>query len=115
MRHDDVVAVDRAHQIADHAVLVERRLVGIQEFRPFAEPSLFPGRDLLLERRERVAAARPLLARHLGDQRIEHQRRVAHQGVIGAILLVDVARVVGGMDDGLVRRHARAERRTREA
>ena len=61
--HDDVVAVDRAHQVADHAVLVERRLVGIEVFRPFAEPGLLGGGDLLLERVERIAAAPPPFCR----------------------------------------------------
>ena len=40
VRHDDVVAVERPHQVADDTILVERRLVGIEEFRPFVEPRL---------------------------------------------------------------------------
>ena len=40
VRHDDVVAVDRAHEIADHAILVDRRLVGIEVLAHSAEPRL---------------------------------------------------------------------------
>ena len=57
----------------------------------------------------------PFCRDDLGDQRVEHQRRVADHSVIGAVLLVDVARVVGRMDDGLAGRHARPERRLGEA
>ena len=71
-------------------------LIGIssefEELGPFAEPGLLAGRDLLLERGERVAAAGALLLRHLRDQRVEHQRGVADHGMIDAVLLVDVAR-----------------------
>src|SRR6516164_9809255 len=51
-----------------------------------------------LERGERIAAARPLLPADFGDDRIEHQRRVADHGMVDAVLLVDVGGVVGGMD-----------------
>ena len=78
--HDDVVAVDGAHQIADHAVLVDRRLVGIEMLGPFRQPRLLARRDLLLERGERIAAARgALLPADLRDQRVEHQPGVADQ------------------------------------
>src|SRR5258708_34424506 len=68
---------------------------------PFRQPSLFGRRDFLLERGERIAAARPFLAADLGDERIEHQRSIADHGMVDAVLLVDVGGVVGGMDDGL--------------
>ena len=102
----------RAHQIADHAVLVDRHLVGIEMLRPFGEPGLLAGGDIFLERSERALPPRAaFLAADLGDERIEHQAGIADEGEIDAILLVDVARVVGRMDDGLAGRHARARKR----
>ena len=50
-----------------------------------------------------------------GDEWLEHEGSVADQGVVGAVLLVDVARIVGGVDDGLAGWHARPERRLGEA
>ena len=107
---DDVVAVHGAHQIADHAVLVHRRLVGIEMLRPFREPRLLHRRDLLLQRGERVAAAGgALLLLDLGDQRFDDEGGVADHRQTGAAFLVDVARIVGGVDDGLAGRHVGTE------
>ena len=92
-----LLAVDVAHHVADHTILVERHGVGAEVLRPFCEPGLLGVRHLLLQRRKRIAAARPLLPRYLGDQRVERERRVAGHGVIDAVFLVDVARLVGGM------------------
>src|SRR5260221_1761337 len=82
---------------------------------PSRQPSLFGGRDFLLERGERIAAARPFLPADLGDERIEHQRSIADHGMVDAVLLVDVGGVVGGMDDGLAGGKARSGRGGGEA
>jgi hypothetical protein len=51
----------------------------------------------------------------LGDDGIEHQRGVADHRMRHRVLLVDVGSVVGGMHDGLARRHAGSERRLGQA
>ena len=78
------------------------------ELRNFAHSSshaFLPAATSSLSEAERVAAAGAFLLGDFGDQRFDHQRGVADHGVIGAIFLVDVAGIVGGMDDGLARRH----------
>ena len=115
MRDDDVVAVNAAHEIADHAVLIDRHFLGIEVLFPFGEPAFFRGGNLLLEGGERVGPARALLPAHLGDEGIEHQRGIADHGVVDAVFLVDIRGVVGRMDDCLTRRHSGAERGSGEA
>src|SRR5215468_1572875 len=61
MGDDDVVAVHRAHEIADHAVLVDGHFLGVEMFSPFRQPPFLGRRDFLLERGERIAAAGSLL------------------------------------------------------
>src|SRR5262249_44042943 len=91
---DDVVAVHAAHEIADHAILIDGHLLGIEMLGPFREPFLLGRGHLLLERSERVGAARTLLAADLGDDGIEHERRIPDDRMIDAVLLVDVRGVI---------------------
>ena len=63
VRDDDVVAVDGAHEIPDHAILVDRHLVGLELLGPFRQPRRLGRGHLLLERGERIAAAAAFAAR----------------------------------------------------
>ena len=60
--------------------------------RPFLQPCLLDRRDLVLERGQRAVRLRLPLAADLLDQRVDHQGRVADERMIGAVVLVDVAR-----------------------
>jgi hypothetical protein len=94
VRDNDIVAVHRAHQIADDTVLIDRHFLGIQMLRPFRLPGPFCRCHFFLERRKRVTPTGTLLPAYLGDQRIEHQGGVADERMLDAVFLVDVGSLV---------------------
>ena len=71
------VAVNRVHQIVDHAIGVDRRLVGGQPGQPLRALGLALGSDLRRDRRMVARAGLPELAADLRDQLPQDQLGVA--------------------------------------
>ena len=116
MGDDRIVAIDRAHEFGDHAVLVDRHLVGGELRRPLGKPLFFDRGDLILQLAERRAwLGLCSLTADLLDQRVDDEAGVADEAECYGVILVDVAGVVGRVDDGLAGRYARPERRPGQA
>jgi len=99
---DGFGGIDHPHELRDHPVGVDRPFVGAQLALPAAEPCLALARDLLGHAVRAGLAAEPVT--HRLDQLAEHELGVAEDAEIGGKGLVQVARVVGRVDDLLTRR-----------
>src|SRR5262249_27278998 len=113
MGHDGVARVDGAHELRDHAVRADRHLVRAELPAPLREPR----RPRALELRPDALAARPPPAQALYrlDELAQHPARVAKERVVRGVALVQIALVVGGVDQRLARRDARGHRMAGEA
>ena len=105
MRDDRAGRIHHAHEFVDDAIRRDRRLGRVQLRLPLRQPGFALGRDLLRRRAVQQASAEPIL--HRIRQRRQRQLRIAEQRHLGRVALVQVARVVGGVDDA----HARGQRR----
>ena len=99
--------VDRLHEVPDHAVRRDRHLVRGQLGHPLLEPGLAGRLDF--RRRGAVAGRARACTEILDrvDELAQHQLGVAEDRVVGGVVLVEVALVVGGVDDALCRRDVR--------
>jgi hypothetical protein len=102
VRDDRVARIDRLHEVRDHPVRGDRHLVRGELGRPLLQPGL-PG---LLDFRRHAAVARAAAQEVLGrvDELAKDLLGIAQDRMIGSVVLVEIALVVGGVNDDLARR-----------
>ena len=106
MSDDRLGGVDDPHELRDDPVWVDRALVGAQLPLPASEPLLALARDLPGDRVRARLAVQPIA--HRLDQLAEHELGVAENPEIGGKGLVQVARVVGRVNDLFAGRQCRS-------
>ena len=115
MGDDRLPAVDDVYELSDHAVRVNGRFVGGQLGSPAGFPTLVLAAELGLNRRALAAAAGAMLRSEFFEQGTQHEGRVAQQGHVGDVILVEIARVERGMHDPLTAWNLGSKDRSREA
>ena len=105
MRHDGAGRIDHTHELRHHMIRRDRRFLGVQLGFPPLQPGGAFGGDLGGGGAVGQLAAEALL--HRDDQIGQGQARVAEKRDLGLMLLMQVAGVVGGVNDG----HALGQRR----
>ena len=112
VRGDGVVDADRLVnrrvQVAQHAVGIERRLVAVGLVRPVGAPFAVDSRDFGGDGVGASARAGDQLL-DLGDDRLQHQRGIAHDALGDFDRVVEVLRVERGVDVVGLLGHRQAE------
>ncbi len=102
MSDDGVARVDRAHELGDDPIGVDRNLRRAERRRPLSEPcrahALQLGAHLLTPG---GAASQGLDGL---DELPQHESRVPQERIVGRVVLVEVALVIGGVDERLAGR-----------
>ena len=100
MGDDGVVQVNGVHDVPNDAVGIQRHFVAGEAGQPFGHPRLAAGGDFVGE----ILIGRALLGAlrfQLVDELAQGQLGVAEDGVLGAMVLVDVAVAVGQVNQRL--------------
>ena len=107
MGDDDVFSVEQVHELPHDTIRRQRFFIGRELGHPFLEPFFLNFFDL---RRHRALGIALLAAENIlrgFDELAQHQLRVAQERIIRRVLFVDVALVVGRVNDHFSRRDRR--------
>ena len=114
MRDDGVVQVDGVHDVPHYTVGVQGHFVTGEAGQPLGHPGITAGGDLVgqfLVRRALLGA----LSFQLVDELSQGELGVPQDGIVGTVVLVNVAVAVGQVDQGLAGGHGHRETALGEA
>ena len=114
VRHDRLARIDPFHELADHAIRVDRHFVGNELAGPAILPAFAGGLQFLFDGSPLGPADLAVLHAKLFQQGDQRQRGIAQNGDVGDVILIKVARVERRMHDFLAGRNGRCEHGARQ-